>query len=166
MSKLSDKLKDYRKYKWEFLRRNTSYIESWGNLPDNLRKEYKGYKKVERDLEDPEVEFILRWKLYDPISPDVTSDEIAQIDKEMNIFAEEGWPTGPVIVTDRFQWESSINGSEMVNRRLDALVEDGTFNIRVNLNYSKKRILDEFRILIDKWKNDFEGINKEKPKEK
>jgi len=99
----TEKQIQYAKYKWEFLRRNPSYVKEWEELQGTLEKLENQYKHItenedwtggeeefiEYKSKEKEIkwEFCERWNISSPrLPPDLSYDELAKMTAEFLIY--------------------------------------------------------------------------------
>jgi len=170
MPQLSEEHIEYAKYKWEFLRRNPNYIADWEELQRVFDEKYdgnegpampdpdvKGRTIVETSRE--EIEFCVKWRVASPLPPDISYDEFAgfSVDGMFDVNRlMENWTNlkelmaSPVALENGWAYE---HDGEMTHRSVShSVAETGELSVKVNLNFSKARILSEFEALIDEWR--------------
>ena len=182
MTTLSDYQIQYTKYKWEFLRRNRDYIKDWENL-QKFFEENEDMLPYDGRFTDKEGQFCLKWKLGSPINPENSwddwiklsyrSDNPGEIDN-IDFAPGEGvlsigldmhrlmfeWLNPdfllglPIRIIDGWAYE---NDGEFLHRYVsDKIGETGKLTVEIDMNFSKNRLIKEFKILLDEWKTLYE----------
>jgi hypothetical protein len=166
--------KKYAKYKWEFLRRNQEYIKEWNKLNAVLKSKYGDWRPPDGSLTKEESAFSGKWKITDPIPPyrsydyfilsaersnSTTEDLSPQFDMHTFMFRKlfsEAFHERPITITD--EWK--IEDGRLINQARYLVADTGTLMIELDLNYSKKKLTDNFKILLDEWKKFYEQVQK------
>jgi len=175
MTSLSDDQIKYVKYKWEFLRRNPEFIDDCINL--NIEDT--------KDLKD----FCKKWGVWWPVPypPNKSYDDILRDNKNFsnledidltdteyvldntpfnmeriifNEFYPEFLPNRSLTIVDGWDYDRDDDIGLFFRYISDHLSKTGELTIKINLNYSKKRLIDDFKTLIDRWKNLYEDAYK------
>ena len=169
---LSEKELRFAKYKWEFLRRNPKYIEEWEELWAKTEGQYKdGWTFTAIPMNRETADFCEKWGVSTFLYPHNSfSDMVKSFEKTGDKFNTEKWlfshlfsPFGisgkmPVMATDG--WEYPRDGETLFAVASSKLIATGNLNIELNLNYSKKRLMDELKSLVDEWKELYEKAYK------
>lgn len=168
----------YSKYKWEFLRRNPKYIEYWERLNNiNALKLFEGLDIDESEREQSKIkpweklkekitiinDFNEKWMLFCPLCPDKNYDELVEderskhinpsslSDEMLHIFVYHNLYQEMLYnipVQEENVWHVSENRIDVTPR----FAESGIFSLKINLNYSKDRLMREFKRLVDGFK--------------
>jgi len=181
MPTFSDDQLKYVKYKWEFLRRNPKYIDDWDKLQNILEHKYEDWYPPYGKTPE-EVEFCKRWEIWNPFPPENSYDDIVRIgggvrQKENSTFEDiDAGTVEEMLVKGGFDlkrmmcdsmfpeflpgrtftimdgWDYDHDGDFLLHRVSDHLTNTGELTVKINLNYSKKRLADDFKTLINGWK--------------
>jgi hypothetical protein len=179
MTTLSDYQIHYTKYRWEFLRRNQEYIKDWEKLQDILEEKY-GVCNGPPDgrMSNEEGEFCLKWRVgnvlnpetsyndwikfsYRPDPPDKIDIDLApghgvlsaglDLHRLMFSWLNPGFLLGlPIRIVDG--WAYDHDGESIHQYVSDKIGETGILTVEIDLNFSKGRLIKEFKILLDEWK--------------
>jgi len=177
---LTDQMINLAKYKWEFLRRNPRYIADYEKLYKTIEENYGDWAPPDGRMIKEEVEFCKKWKIGNALSPnqsyaDWTKNEAVKIDSDgteeivtVNQFDFHGqmftW------MFPEFLFTRSIMPTEPECLELNRLTkkraaplsvaEQGKISVEVDLNYSKTRLIKDFKKFIDEWKELYEESRK------
>ena len=162
MKKLTDKEKDYAKFKWEFLRRNPEYVADWKELQELMKTKYEGWVPTRRTIDVPrkeEASFCSKWKLISPLHPEYSYLDFCYSQREKgrlfrNLFS---LATPPLKAIDGYILHDGSVYERLAMKRLPRdYSKKGLLQIEVNLNYSKTRLKNEFNLLVEEWKTIYE----------
>jgi hypothetical protein len=188
MKSLTDFQIEYTKYKWEFLRRNRDYIEDWKTLQDSLENKYGDWDPPDGRYTNEEASFCKKWKIGKPINPYVSYDEWIELSVSdklddtyyINFAPGEGvlskgidydrlmydWLNPelllglPVKILDG--WEYEHDGQSIHRYVSDKLAKNGKLTVEIDLNFSKTRLIKEFKILLNEWNMLYEDAYRKK----
>jgi len=162
---LTDQEIIFTKYKWEFLRRNPEYIDDWNKLQSDLEEKYGDWRPPGGRVTPQEIEFFMKWRIAYPMDPYLSYDQLTSgrkkgffvLSRSMHEwFYSEFLRERPVVATG--VWNYEVEG----NREIDGnFVETGKLTVEVDLNYSKKRLGEEFKTLLDRMKTLYEKKHKQ-----
>jgi len=180
MPTFSDDQLKYVKYKWEFLRRNPKYIDDWEKLQNILEHKYKDWYPPFGKIPE-EYDFCKKWKIWNPFPPENSYDDIIRIGRGIKVnengsFEDIDAKTTEDILKGEFDlkkmmyndmfpefllnrpftfidgWDYEHDGDFLHRHVSDHLTKTGELTVKIDLNYSKKRLIDDFKILINGWK--------------
>jgi hypothetical protein len=190
MTTLNDFQIQFTKYKWEFLRRNPEYVQEWQQLQNELEEKYEDWESPDVMLRDEEFHFCKKWNIAHPLDPEVSYDvctkyslipdgydEIQYIDEAPveGVLSNYGldlhrlmfhWLNPelflgvPIRIVDG--WSYDHDGDSFYQYVSDKIAENGELTVKIDLNYSKNRLIKEFNILLDEWKILYNDAHKKK----
>lgn len=152
-SKLPDKYINYAKYRWEYLRRNKKYIKGWENL----------------NTPSEEEKFCIKWKIFSPLCPTKSYDDLISsydgtpIPTDVHyymfheIFPEFLNENMPISIIGNCVYDKN----DYLDIAEEEVSETGKLKMEIDLNYSKKRLLEEFTYLLDRWSDFYKSMNSE-----
>lgn len=164
MKELTEKEKRLAKYRWEFLRRNSNYINKWEELQKEMEQIYgpHGYPRPpEGELTAEEAAFTLEWGIRKPLDPHNSFDEIVSkheaLEKCHDLLFDPTGSQGKRPVSPVDGWEPKYDGEVFHSFIIsDKLSKTGLLEVQIDLKYSKKKLMDELKSLIDEWKKLYE----------
>ena len=176
---LPSKYEIYAQYRWEFLRRNPEYIREWKELnkPNNIRR-----KKNQKD-------FFSKWKISYPFCPknsyayftqDNNGDKalshaamflylfpdssyskpIKPLEKQMPQNGEDISPSRDIVIKTS---KGKYRRIYAIPSLRDAVINTGKLKLEINLNYSKKRLKEEFRLILNDFKDAYDKVLRYQP---
>lgn len=169
-SDLPRQYKEYSKYKWEFLRRNPEYRKEWeelSNLLDLRDSENDDWRSPDWSLAPEEINFCKNWRIAVPLSPDTSYDNftlpyVNKVPEGMDsrkinihgfmfeILFPESFIEKPIKTIHG--WARDEN-NEPINLAWYHVFKNGKLKVEIDFNYSKKRLKEEFDIVLDKFKD-------------
>ena len=159
--KLSEYFIQYMRYKWEFLRRNNEYIRDWEKLPRWPQDTESSITKA-CIWDDAARKFINKWKILEPTNPSATFDElISCTDMRYNFERLNPKRHGIRAMMEVGAWKFEMDNKTIrmtINKHIS---ETGELTIKLDLNYSKNRLVNEFKSFIDDWKRLYAHGHKE-----
>jgi len=135
---LPEYFKKYMRYKWEFLRRNKEYIRDWEKL----------LKITPQESDNAARNFITKWKILDPTNPLATFDElISGVNMRYNFerLNPKLFGIRAIMELDAWEYEKKPIRKIISNH----ISETGELTIKLDLNYSKTRLIKEFKMFIE-----------------
>lgn len=170
------------KYKWEFLRRNPRYIKSYEKMQKTMLKTYGDWAPPDDMLTREEIDFCKIWKIGLPLSPyqsysDFTSNEAVQLNpdgtqeivkakildchRRMHLWMFPGFLHARSIMPLDFE---CFEENRIIKRKTapSIVAEKGNIRVELDLNYSKSRLLRDFKDFIDEWKPLYDESEKRK----
>jgi len=151
------------KYRWEFLRRNREYISDWEFLKDDLMEEYGYDLETGSDGETPveELDFCNKWNIYSPLDPRFSYDEYTRgYRRTMSASLEAIFQDYPPM-RQVGGYKLKKIGGRIESQPSEKLFNDGELTIIIDLNYSKKKLREEFNRFLDYWKAHYERLRKD-----
>jgi len=150
---VNDQQIKFTKYKWEFLRRNPKYMKEWEKLQELLEDKY-GDRRPGEQFTPEEIRFTIKWKMP-PMSPKVsfhtlTSENIPLDMQAFMHFFFHLLHEKPIEIMDGWLYEP--NGYRTVS---DTVVESGKLTVKIDLNYSQNRLMDELQMTVTEWKKNY-----------
>jgi len=186
MTSLTDNQIRYSKYKWEFLRRNDEYIVDWKQFIKTMEDD--SIHPKDGSMAKPEIEFCKKWKIASVLDPDQSYDEYvnfssiseegdrsensdttatkqAPVDYGIDIYRRmfnwlfpEFFPGRPIVVEDG--WDIFVYGATSRRFIEGHFAKHGKLRIQIDLKYSKRKLMQELKALIDDWKILYEDSHK------
>jgi hypothetical protein len=159
---LTEEETKYTMYKWKFLRRNEKYKAEWEQMITDVKSKYGEseadfvasqlpreyaykYESFSQRILPEERTFCERWGIAMALCPDRSYE---------GYIAYEGNDTAHY-----FMYRSLIPQSNVPVRHrmwfeedLEQFMENGTFIVEVNINYPKKRLKEQFSLIVDNFK--------------
>ncbi|HRS88071.1 MAG TPA: hypothetical protein P5294_02860 [Smithellaceae bacterium] len=147
----------YAKYRWEFLRRNPEYIEDWNKL--------NKLNKIHRDKK--EQDFLSKWKIAYPFCPEKSYANFTQGDNGdkafspasmfLSLFPDSSYskPIKPL------EEQMPQNGEDIPSSR-DIVIKTGNLKVEI-INYSKKRLKEEFNLILNDFKDNYDKVTRYQP---
>jgi hypothetical protein len=177
MTSLSKNQIKYSKYRWEFLRRNKDYIAEWEKLQKFLKD--VGINPPDGSMSELEIDFCDKWKISNLLNPYVNYEEYINLSyiPDRDWLEHFNTPTTndalsnygvdvhrlmfeclfpayqhgrPIVVEDG--WDINFDDTVFHKSISNHFAERGILRITIDFNYSKRRILQELKSLIDEWK--------------
>lgn len=157
----------YAKYKWELLRRNKKYINEWSKLDKVLKKTYGAWRPPDGSPTPEEAAFSKKWRITDPIPPFNSFDDFIQplegspykIAMQGIMFSRlfpETYHKRPITIPD--QWK--LEDGHFINQAKNRVAQSGNLTIAIDLSCSKKKLMDDFKILLNEWKDIYKPVSK------
>jgi hypothetical protein len=188
MTSLTDFQIQYTKYKWEFLRRNPEYLQEWQQLQNVLEQEYGDWRPPDDRPTHEEGHFCLKWKLGNPLNPEMSYDDYTKFSLSplgnggMEMDRDEAVLMKPIDfhrimlewVNPQLLYEIPLRIVDGLNYKIDEsdhsigryvsneFAETGKLAIEIDLNYSKNRLIKEYKILLDESKILYDDSHKKK----
>jgi len=179
---LTDQMINLAKYKWEFLRRNPRYIADYEKLYKTIEENYGDWAPPDGRMIKEEVEFCKKWKIGNALSPnqsyaDWTKNEAVKIDSDGTneaVIAEQMDFHRQMFIWlfPEFLFTRSIMPTEPECLEYDRIIKrktappvvasQGKISVEIDLNYSKSRLLSDYKKFIDEWKPLYEESYKRK----
>ena len=182
MTTLSDYQIMCTKYKWEFLRRNKRYVRDFREFQKFLKQNEDITPETWR-FKRKQDQFCQKWKLGFPLNPEMNYEnylkyscdpDLPDGEEDLNfapgdrvlskgldvhrLMFELLNPTVffsvPIKVKDG--WAYKHDGDTFHRYIPDRIAETGKLKIEIDLNFSKNRLIKEFKILLDEWKTLYE----------
>lgn len=170
--KLDESKKLYAKYRWEFLRRNPDYINQYNELQEILEDKY--WCKLSDFPTKEETEFYQKWGISSTLNPRDSYEALTKSEESKTVPLAEGLsvdleklffhdiflppeffgkPPIKLLNFCNIDLEKSERGSGILRAYItNKLTKTGKLQIEIDLNYSKKRLIEELKGLIDQWK--------------
>ena len=161
---------------WERTQKYLKYREEWERLKKSCLEKDENWDPMKVPQTDEELNFCKKWNIRNPVDPiliykgsiQVRKLEAADSDSPSyypvhgrfgthhllsKIFLPSQFSQMPLTPIDTYTYE--IEGGTDIDLS-DKILRDGLLKIQANLNYSKNRLLKEFKSLISKWKQIYE----------
>jgi hypothetical protein len=183
MKELTEKRRKFAEYKWEFLRRNPKYIDEWEELQEQIEQSYGAQRPPTGEPTEEEIDFCMKWEILNPLSPHNSLHEMVKsfgevskhepLERRGSIELEKMqfynlidplWMLRKLPVSFIGGWEYEYDDdTDTVHAFIsDKLSKAGLLELEIDLNYSKKRLMDELKSVIDEWKEIYETDYKRK----
>jgi hypothetical protein len=148
----NERQNELAKYKWEFLRRNDEYIRDWEEMNEGLIEKY-GYDYEYTLAIPPDEEFELcnKWGIDMALCPhDARPPGTEKIEWLRSAISDQGRDRG----VRKGHVAIMVDGK--VRCACEMFPETGVMKIEIDLNFSKRKLKEEFSAFIDKWKTVYE----------
>jgi hypothetical protein len=152
----------YTKYKWEFLRRNREYKEDWEHLRVELENKYgipleklrwagldyvKEFEEIDANM-DSTTSFCKKWNVSAPLCPYIDYENYIDMP---GAEGEMFWCVCPIEGLPVKELREVPRGYNLRSHLKNEFVETGKIIAEINLNYSRRRLIEEFELFLDDW---------------